>query len=399
METTFQKKGQKTNTSIAQKKQDSFFGKMAIQKKLTIGASNDAYETEADRVADQVVGMSDAQVQTKPQTGALIQRKCATCGQEEKVQMKSLGDTITPLVQKSSMTSGNESTASDSVTNQINSSKGGGKSMGASTKNYMESRFGTDFSGVKIHTDSNAIQLSRELNAQAFTVGNNIYFNEGKYNPNSTQGKHLLAHELTHTVQQGGIKRKIQKSCHDGKCKSCGGGIKDFWVTFYFRIRATRSLMSKIRTIINEAKTILANCCLNLKADFNWSMVGGDTDVNPFTFNADGTWNYTNTVTDPGTGNTFNGAKGVPILVVDNVQHSGGGVTIGSSFDSTYTGTEYFILGLNQINSNPGCNHLAHELWHVGSDIIGHDAANGTLAACTGNGVSAAYCSGLRAMV
>jgi hypothetical protein len=76
----------------------------------------------------------------------------------------------------------------------------------------MESRFGTDFSDVKIHTGSEAVQMSKELNAQAFTVGNNIYFNEGKYSPNSHAGKHLLAHELTHTVQQGGVmQKKIQK--------------------------------------------------------------------------------------------------------------------------------------------------------------------------------------------
>ncbi len=219
METIFQKKSQRQDTAIIQKKRNPFFGKMAIQKKLTIGAANDAYEIEADRVADQVVGMSDTQVQTKPQTGALIQRKCAACEQEEKLQMKPLGDTITPLVQKSSMSSGKESVASDTITNQINSSKGGGKSMGASTQSYMESRFGTDFSGVKIHTDSKAVQLSRDLNAQAFTVGNDIYFNEGKYNPDSNSGKHLLAHELTHTIQQGGvIQKKIQKSTKDKKC-------------------------------------------------------------------------------------------------------------------------------------------------------------------------------------
>nr|MBX2829115.1 hypothetical protein [Flavobacteriaceae bacterium] len=167
----------------------------------------------------------------------------------------------------------------------------------------------------------------------------------------------------------------------------------------YFRIRATRSIMSKIRTMINEAKTILANCCLRLKADFNWTLRGGDRDVLPWRDNPDGTWNYTNAVTDIGSSNAFNGARGVPILVVDNVQDTGGGATVSSAFDSSYSGTEFFVLGLNQINSNPNCNHLAHELWHVGSDVVGHDVANGTLAACTGNAVSARYCSGLRAMV
>ncbi|MEP6930657.1 MAG: DUF4157 domain-containing protein, partial [Flavobacterium sp.] len=83
------------------------------------------------------------------------------------------------------------------------------------TKKEMESGFGSDFSNVKIHTDASAVQMSQELGAQAFTNGNDVYFNQGKYNPGSQEGKHLLAHELTHTVQQTGAKQKsgtIQKS-------------------------------------------------------------------------------------------------------------------------------------------------------------------------------------------
>jgi hypothetical protein len=67
----------------------------------------------------------------------------------------------------------------------------------------MESRFDADFSGVRLHTDSTAVQMSGQLNAQAFTHGRDIYFNEGKYSPGTSEGNHLLAHELTHTVQQG----------------------------------------------------------------------------------------------------------------------------------------------------------------------------------------------------
>lgn len=74
--------------------------------------------------------------------------------------------------------------------------------MPEQTKSFMESCFDTDFSTVRIHADSNAVQLSNNLNAQAFTVGNNIYFNEGKFQPDSSEGKHLLAHELTHVIQQ-----------------------------------------------------------------------------------------------------------------------------------------------------------------------------------------------------
>ena len=78
----------------------------------------------------------------------------------------------------------------------------GGQQMDKATKAEMESGFGADFSGVRIHTDSEAAEMSQGIGAQAFTHGNDIYFNKGKYNPNSKEGKHLLAHELTHTIQQ-----------------------------------------------------------------------------------------------------------------------------------------------------------------------------------------------------
>jgi hypothetical protein len=205
---------EKVNTT----KSSSFF-KPVIQKKLTVGSANDSYEAEADTVANKVMRMQEPQQQNMSHSGSLVQRKCAGCEQEEKLQMKPLADSITPLIQRRSTESGSESHAPSHVESQINSSRGGGNSMDHGTQHFMESRFGTDFSDVKIHTGSQAVQMSRELNAQAFTVGSDIYFNEGKYSPNSDSGRHLLAHELTHTVQQtGGIGRKIQKTTKDKKC-------------------------------------------------------------------------------------------------------------------------------------------------------------------------------------
>jgi Domain of unknown function (DUF4157)/Annexin len=172
---------------------------ISIQRKLSIGAADDPLEREADAMADKVM--------RKPET-ALVQRKCNHC-EEEQVQMKPLAPSITQFIQTKSENGG---TASDRVINQINATRGSGSPMEGPTQSFMKSRFGTDFSGVKIHTGTNAVQMSRELNAQAFTVGNDIYFNSGKYNPSSDSGRHLLAHELTHTMQQGrGIGRKIQK--------------------------------------------------------------------------------------------------------------------------------------------------------------------------------------------
>jgi ribosomal protein S27E len=193
---------------------------LLIQPKLSVGAVDDPFEREADAMADRVMRMPDS---------SFIQRKCASCEEEEKInrmaepsflQRKCAGceheeeqihRKITPFIQEKGNGLGG-GMASESVTNQINASRGGGSKMSENTLNFMESRFGSDFSGVKIHTDTNAVQMSRELNAQAFTVGSDIYFNQGKYSPESASGKHLLAHELTHTVQQGGgVERKIQK--------------------------------------------------------------------------------------------------------------------------------------------------------------------------------------------
>lgn len=155
---------------------------------MQLGAVDTIYEQEADATADKIMRM------TEP---AFIQRKCAHCEEEEKAQRKPLAS----FIQKKGNDSG--TTASETVSQQINASRGNGSSMETPVKSFMESRFGTDFSGVKIHTGSDAVQMSRELHAQAFTVGGDIYFNSGKYNPESSEGKHLLAHELTHTIQQG----------------------------------------------------------------------------------------------------------------------------------------------------------------------------------------------------
>src|SRR5690606_4830882 len=81
-----------------------------------------------------------------------------------------------------------------------------------------------DFSGVRIHTDATANRLNRDMSAEAFTYRQHIAFAAGRYNPGTNAGKRLLAHELTHTLQQtgGGVQRKAQHqpSC---KCETCAG--------------------------------------------------------------------------------------------------------------------------------------------------------------------------------
>lgn len=127
---------------------------------------------------------------------SLIQRKCPKC-EEKEVQQKSKGEV------------NSESTGTEQ---KLSSSKGGGNAMSGATLNEMNHSFGTDFSGVRIHTDSSAVQMNKDLGAKAFTNGSDVYFNEGQYSPKSNEGKHLLAHELTHTVQQGAVSNTVQKA-------------------------------------------------------------------------------------------------------------------------------------------------------------------------------------------
>jgi nucleoid-associated protein YgaU len=190
-----------------------------VQARLKMGKANDKYEKEADNVADKVV----SQAKTNGEKSAKLGADSSIQKQEEKdngIQAKPIGETITPLVQKME-TEGEEVQQKKNegginnpanIEGSLNSSKGGGSKMDSETTSQMESGFGRDFSDVNIHTDSNAVQMSEDIGAKAFTNGNDVYFNKGQYNPSSKEGKHLLAHELTHTVQQGANSGNVQKS-------------------------------------------------------------------------------------------------------------------------------------------------------------------------------------------
>ncbi|MDQ6969606.1 MAG: DUF4157 domain-containing protein [Mariprofundus sp.] len=166
-----------------------------VQTKLKVGKPNDRFEREADRMADQVLA-APAPVQSQPEI--------AQSGDDQPEVKKD------EAVMAKGGTSGE---VSPNLESQLSNTKGGGSSLPEATRSSMEQGIGADFSRVRIHTDNNAIQMSQHLNAQAFAHGSDVYFNAGKYNPESAGGKHLLAHELTHTVQQGKSpqRSKLQK--------------------------------------------------------------------------------------------------------------------------------------------------------------------------------------------
>jgi hypothetical protein len=241
---------------------ESFFGAKespaffspTIQPKLSVSSPDDPQEKEADAMAEQVMRAPEPaaapekkeeeklqkkeeqeEVQTKLLTSVGPQIQCKE-NLQQTLQPKRI-DSIQRTTEEGSdavMADTSMITAGDTVVNRKNisfhhsdviqrsgrgppassipfeqslsSSRGSGNALPGDTRQYMESRFGADFSGVRVHTGTAAESLSSNIHAQAFTHGNDIYFNSGKYAPQTEAGGLLLAHELTHTIQQGASK-------------------------------------------------------------------------------------------------------------------------------------------------------------------------------------------------
>jgi hypothetical protein len=156
---------------------------------LKVSHPNDAAEIEADRTADKVMRMPEP-----PVTGARPGTGNVNAGP------KSNPLTLYP---KRSVDSG-AGPVKSRISNRLGSQGNNGSAMDPGTRGFFEPRFEADLGHVRIHTGSRAAELSSELSARAFTIGSDIYFNEGQYQPSSESGKHLLAHELAHTLQQNG---------------------------------------------------------------------------------------------------------------------------------------------------------------------------------------------------
>ncbi|MFT3823204.1 MAG: DUF4157 domain-containing protein [Chitinophagaceae bacterium] len=163
-----------------------------IQPKLSVNDPGDQYEKEADTIADKVVSMEQPAIQTKPLPVTAVQRKCAACEEKDKKAQRK---------ETNSAPVNDNSTSLDSYVSNIS---GKGQALSNGVRSFYEPRFGQDFSNVRIHTDTVAAKSAQSINALAYTTGNNIVFNSGQYAPDSTGGKKLLAHELTHVVQQQG---------------------------------------------------------------------------------------------------------------------------------------------------------------------------------------------------
>ena len=206
--------------------QAGFFPATSVQPKLTVNTPGDEFEKEADATAERVMKMpaspelekargiqrqaepeeEEVQRQIEPEEEEVqrqaeakeeeVQRKCSSCGPGEKEPEERIpAETI-----RRAESNGSASMAAPPIVSETVS--GGGQAMETGTRNFMESRFGIDFSEVRVHNDSRANSSAQAISARAYTYGNHIVFASGQYSPHSENGKQLLAHELTHVAQQ-----------------------------------------------------------------------------------------------------------------------------------------------------------------------------------------------------
>ena len=289
----------KENTPLIQTKEEKRpFFKSKENDGLTIGQPGDKYEVEADAMADAVMNNSssttaiqameisgiqkmeeEVAVQAKIHRQALEEESLQMKSEEEEIQMKSEEEEISVQTK----TNGTPR-ANTKLSNRIKQSTGGGQALAPKTKQKMEGAFGVDFSNVSIHTNSEAVQMNQELNAHAFTHGNDVYFNNGKYQPETSAGQHLLAHELTHVVQQSKNRDKLQPSLQLFRISNGGFGrtLEDFTDANNVPQRTIRRLLTSpefMRIVRGLDRNYVARSrsySFNPTYDANERITGGD---------------------------------------------------------------------------------------------------------------------------
>jgi hypothetical protein len=194
----YQSKLQRLNSALGNRAMGRLLRAGVIQPKLRVGQPNDKYEREADQVAEQVMRMPEEQVFAISTGPAKLQRKCAACASGHGYCSKCVEEE-----------------------EEIQAMRGGGQPLPSSVRAFFGPRFGVDFSGVRIHQGAEAASLAKAIDARAYTVGRDVAFDNGQYSPYTTEGKKLLAHELTHVLQQGGKRTSIQRLVRDTMVKDC----------------------------------------------------------------------------------------------------------------------------------------------------------------------------------
>lgn len=172
-----------------------------LQAKLRISQPGDAYELEADRIADRVMRVPNPDVVNGVDPSLIapvsMQRKCVTCDEQEERDRRKTQNGMREMTHA----------GSGIVPRALHQ---GGQPLDADARAFFEPRFGVDFGDVRVHTGTKAAQSARSLNALAYTVGRDMVFNDGQYAQHTESGRRLLAHELAHVTQQSSmLQRRI----------------------------------------------------------------------------------------------------------------------------------------------------------------------------------------------
>lgn len=199
---------------------------LAIQPKLSISQPDDPFERQADEIAEQVVETlaQPSEESIGGGTAPAVQRACDECKinppeaedvEEEKEEAEAEGAGVQRKADRTAPVEAQSPSPAARLQEGLNTSRNEGRPLPTRVRQQMETGFGRDFSRVRIHTGAEAAGMSRLIHAKAFTHGHSIYFNQGRFSPETASGRLLLAHELTHVVQQmgnRGIHPKIQRA-------------------------------------------------------------------------------------------------------------------------------------------------------------------------------------------
>lgn len=188
-----------------------------VQTKLSVSKQAEPLEKEADRTADKVMRMATEQVQRKgPAEPAVVQRATATAEQPPGLQRAEAG-ADQHIVQRAS--AGDEvqrfgegtPTVAANAQSQIQQATTGGQALAPELRSFMEPKLGAGLGDVRVHNDESAASLNNHLSARAFTYRNHVFFGRDQYQPGTSEGRHLIAHELTHTIQQGATVQRAEQ--------------------------------------------------------------------------------------------------------------------------------------------------------------------------------------------
>lgn len=189
-----------------------------LQPALRVSSPSDPAEREAERTARQIVRMPEPPGAASALASSLAGTRASPHAARfaGAIRQPAINTPVARLIARDATPSSAPPTASRPVAERIGASQSSGQPLPEGVRQFMEPRFKADFSRVRIHTGEQAARLSSEVAAQAFTVGNHVYFGEGRYQPDSREGRELIAHELTHTIQQGAATQRGEDAQQTG---------------------------------------------------------------------------------------------------------------------------------------------------------------------------------------